>query len=93
MITPFRLHHCSFNHRRINQELQQLNPPKCHRTECDEEGEAEEEPQNDDKEEDRVYQNEFNLVEWQLNALYNNGWFTGDVIYFNTALNEYKDAI
>ena len=62
--------------------------------ECDEEEEAEEEPQKDepldDKEGDRVYQAEFNLVGRQVKALYSNSLFTGDVLYFNTALNEYK---
>ena len=46
--------------------------------------------QLEDSEGDRVYQDEFNLVGRKLKALYNNGWFTGDILYFNTSLNEYK---
>ena len=44
----------------------------------------------DDAEEERVHLGNFNLVGRRLKALYNNGWFKGDILYFNTSLNKYS---
>ena len=33
---------------------------------------------------------DFNLVGRKLKAFYCNGWAVGNIVYFNTALNEYK---
>lgn len=41
-------------------------------------------------EEDCVHLDNFNLVWRRLKALYNNGWFTGDILHFNTFLHQYK---
>ena len=42
----------------------------------------------EDKEDDRDFSDE--LVGLKLKVLYENGWFTGEVIYINKLLNEYK---
>ena len=46
--------------------------------------------QLDDDEKDRILNDDFNLVGRELKVLYANGWFVGNILYFNTALNEYK---
>ena len=42
----------------------------------------------EDRESDQTEEDE--LVDRQIKALYENGWFTGDITYFNSALCEYK---
>ena len=43
-----------------------------------------------DKEKDIILNDDFNLVGRKVRALYGNGWFIGDIVYFNTVLREYK---
>ena len=44
----------------------------------------------EDIESDRIFNDDFDLVGRKLKALYTNGWFVGNIIYFNTVLKEYK---
>ena len=48
--------------------------------------------QLDDDEKDRILNDDFNLVGRKFKVLHGNGWLVGKILYFNTALNEYKVA-